>query len=305
MKTVIRIYLRSYQNKIHLWFEGPKRKEDIMNFEEFVDEMIREVEQRMSTEVRVKKHCASKNNGTQKVALVILRKDVNISPTIYMEEFYEQYQQGATVVQLVKTILEFYEKICVKKNINVEEIFVYENMKDKIAYKLVNAEKNREMLKNTPHEEFLDLAMICYLILDDPDLGTASVNIGREHLRHWGITERELFEQAKKNTPILLPHIRMELTEVMFVHTNDVNQYGAAVLAYPDTLKQEFECLGENFYIIPSSIHEVIIVPESFGMNRIDMEVMLRTINVGEVREEEVLSDHVYYYIGREEKIIL
>ena len=276
-----------------------------MNFEEFVDEMIREVEQRMNTEVRVKKHSANKNNGTKKVALVIIRKDVNISPTIYMEEFYEQYQQGATITQLVKTILEFYEKICVKKNISVEELFVYENMKHKIAYKLVNYEKNREMLKNTPHEEFLDLAMICYLVLDDPDLGTASVCIGREHLQRWEISERELFEQAKKNTPNLFPHIRMELTEVMFVHTNEENQYGAAVLAYPNTLKQEFERLGENFYIIPSSVHEVIIVPESFGMNRIDMEIMLRTINVGEVREEEVLSDHVYYYIGREDKIIL
>ena len=97
----------------------------------------------------------------------------------------------------------------------------------------------------------------------------------------------------------------MCLTDVMYVHTNESGYLGAAVILYSDVLKKEYERLGENFYIIPSSIHEIIVVPESFGMNRIEMENMLRSINASDVREEEILSDYVYYYMGKEERIIL
>lgn len=281
------------------------RKDKGMNYEEFVEAMLHEVAKLMGPDVNVKTHRITKNNGAKKVAIVIFKNGVNISPTIYQEEFYEQYREGATVQQLARTIKEFYEKVCVMKTTNLEHILDYAKMKEKIAYKLVNKAQNEEMLQSIPNKEVLDLAMVCYLVLEDQELGEGSVMIGKEHLKHWGITEKELFSRAMENTERILPHVRMELTDIMHVHTNEKGYQGAAILLYSDVLQQEYERLGENFYIIPSSIHEVIIVPESCDMQRPELEALLQEINEKEVRLEEVLSDHVYYYSGKEQKIIL
>ena len=77
---------------------------------------------------------------------------------------------------------------------------------------------------------------------------------------------------------------------------------GAAAILN-DTARQEIaEKLGD-FYVLPSSIHEVMIVPKSTGRSLEELELMVRSVNSSEVEPDEVLSDHVYEYDAKEHEL--
>lgn len=139
----------------------------------------------------------------------------------------------------------------------------------------------------------------------------------------WGLTEAQLFDEAKKNTPILLPYqfcpMRKLLREIcpyavdegeeeeesLYVLSNKLRSFGAASMLYEGILEKVGQKLGENYYILPSSIHEVIVVPESKSPVKQDLEEMVREINETQVEEEEVLSDRVYYFSRKENRLFL
>lgn len=85
-------------------------------------------------------------------------------------------------------------------------------------------------------------------------------------------------------------------SEEMYVLTNTKGINGASCLLYPEVLKQVAEMLNANFYILPSSIHEVILVVDNGSMNKSSLNEMVYEVNRTQVAEDEVLSDQVYYY---------
>ena len=276
-----------------------------MNYKEFVDAMQDKVREQMEPEVKVEIYTAVKNNGTVRIGLVLTCRDVNMSPTIYLEEFYEQYLLGAKIPDLAQMIQNLYQKIKVKKSYPYEEILSYEKIKDKIVYKLIQKKANEELLHQIPHEEYLDLAIVYYIMLENTTCGTAVVLIRNEHLKMWNVGKASIHEVAGENTPRLLPMEMEQLTEYMYVLTNRARNLGAAVILYPDTCKYARSIIGENFYILPSSIHELILIPESYGISRKQLEAMVQEINTVEVEAEEVLSGTVYYYSAKEERVLL
>lgn len=281
------------------------KKGERMNYTEFVHAMLSKTREQMEPEVRVEIHTAVKNNSTERTGLVLMRQGVNMSPTIYLEEFYERYLNGTELPDLVKTIQDLYQKIRVKKSYPYEDILSYEKVKEKIVYKVIQKETNEKLLREIPHEEFLNLAVVFYIILEYTTFGTASLLIRNEHLKMWNVSETEIVETAKQNTPELLPAELEKLTDYMYVLTNKTRNLGAAVMLYPDTGKKVWQVIGENFYILPSSIHELILIPESYGVERTQLECMVREINQAEVEAEEVLAESVYYYSGKEDRILL
>lgn len=276
-----------------------------MNYTEFVNAMLSKTREQMKPEVQVEKHTAVKNNGTVRIGLVLMQRGINMSPTIYLEEFYEQYLNGSEIPDLVKMIQNLYQKIKVKKSYPYEDLLSYEKIKGKIVYKVIQKKTNEELLKEVPYEEYLNLAVVFYILLECSTFGTASLMIRNEHLKMWNVTGKEIAEAAKKNTPELLPAELEKLTDYMYVLTNRTRNLGAAVILYPDTWKKVWQVIGENFYILPSSIHELILIPESYGVDRMHLEVMVREINQAEVEDEEVLAESVYYYSGKEDRVLL
>lgn len=296
-----------------------------MNYQQF----IKEVERRVKEEIKgnetmtVYIHTAVKNNGKERKGITVSEKGIHISPTIYLEEYFQQFQEGKPIEEIVEKILQLYEEVKCSHPCEESLLQNYEELKGKFACKLIHRGKNEKLLNDIPYVPWMDLAIVVFVLLEVSPYGTATVLVRKEHLEIWGLTEAQLFDEAKKNTPILLPYqfcpMRKLLQEIcpyavdegeeeeesLYVLSNKLRSFGAASMLYDGILEKVGQKLGENYYILPSSIHEVIVVPESKSPVKQDLEEMVREINETQVEEEEVLSDRVYYFSRKENRLFL
>lgn len=275
-----------------------------MNYTEFMNAMLCEIRGQIGVEVRTELYTVTKNNGTRRTGILFKQTDSNLAPTIYLEEFYQKYLQGQQVPDLADSICNIYQEIRVKKTCNCQNLFDFENVKEHIVYKLIRRDANEELLKQIPYEPFLDLAVVYYIQIDNTRFGSAAIQIRNEHLRYWRVEKEEIQRLAEKNTPRIYPVQIQQIVRFMYVATNQQCSLGAAVMRYPNLWEKVRGMIGEDFYILPSSIHEVILVPESFGMEPERMAEMVKEINQIGVAPEEVLSDSVYYSDGEEIRIV-
>lgn len=275
-----------------------------MNYTEFMNAMLCEIRGQIGVEVRTELYTVTKNNGTRRTGILFKQTDSNLAPTIYLEEFYQKYLQGQQVPDLADSICSIYQEIRVKKTCDCQNLFDFNHVKEHIVYKLIRRDANEELLKQIPYEPFLDLAVVYYIQIDNTRFGSAAIQIRNEHLRYWRVEKEEIRRLAGKNTPRIYPVQIQQIVRFMYVATNEQCSLGAAVMRYPDFREKVRGMIGEGFYILPSSIHEVILVPESFGMEPERMQEMVKEINQIGVAPEEVLSDSVYYFDGEEIRII-
>ena len=171
--------------------------------------------------------------------------------------------------------------------------------RSKIVYKLINYNANRKLLSLVPHKKILDLAMVYYCILGDIEDGNATALIYNSNIKNWHIKEDELYRTAVSNTPKLLPVKIYEMSELikyvdteegryslddpwcsnLYVLTNKSRINGAAGIMYEGVLKKLADKLESDIYILPSSIHEVIILPKSTMFNKEELMAMVRDVN--------------------------
>lgn len=292
-----------------------------MDYQQFISEVEKEVQKGVAGQVKVQAYMALKNNGRERKGLVFVREGMNVSPTIYLEEYYEQFQSGDSLEQIVEKILELYKEVGFRRPCEETHLQAYEKIKPRIVYKLINREKNKELLKDTPYVPFMDLALVCYVLLRWNKHGTATMLIKDQHLKLWGVTKEMVFEAAKENAKRLLPAEFMRMRDViaemleldadvgqkedfMYVVSNEARSYGAVCILYEGVTEMIGAELGENFYVIPSSVHEMIILPESKAPEKREVEAMVAQMNVTQVEVEEVLSDGVYYYNIKEKRFM-
>lgn len=296
-----------------------------MNYQQFIEEVERRVKEKIkgNETITVYIHTAVKNNGKERKGITVSEKGIHISPTIYLEEYFQQFQEGKPIEKIVEKILQLYEEVKCSHPCEESLLQNYEELKGKFACKLIHRGKNEKLLNDIPYVPWMDLAIVVFVLLEVSPYGTATVLVRKEHLEIWGLTEAQLFDEAKKNTPILLPYqfcpMRKLLREIcpyavdegeeeeesLYVLSNKLRSFGAASMLYEGMLEKVGQKLGENYYILPSSIHEVIVVPESKSPVKQDLEEMVREINETQVEEEEVLSDRVYYFSRKENRLFL
>ena len=296
-----------------------------MNYQQFIEEVERRVKEKIkgNETITVYIHTAVKNNGKERKGITVSEKGIHISPTIYLEEYFQQFQEGKPIEEIVEKILQLYEEVKCSHPCEESLLQNYEELKGKFACKLIHRGKNEKLLNDIPYVPWMDLAIVEFVLLEVSPYGTATVLVRKEHLEIWGLTEAQLFDEAKKNTPILLPYqfcpMRKLLREIcpyavdegeeeeesLYVLSNKLRSFGAASMLYDGILEKVGQKLGENYYILPSSIHEVIVVPESKSPVKQDLEEMVREINETQVEEEEVLSDRVYYFSRKENRLFL
>jgi hypothetical protein len=285
-----------------------------MDYQQFIFVVKEKVALSLGEGMSLQIHTALKNNGRERVGLTIMDKRVNISPTIYLEEFYKQFQNGYTIQNITERILEVYHEVKFEHTWHVHTVKDFEMMRSKIVYKLIHAKKNEVLLKSMPYIAYLDFAIIFYILFEVDESGTATIPITHELTQLWGVSLDEIQQNAFCNAPTLLPAsfkpMQIVINELMgtncvegeciedlmFVLTNSLRTFGAACILYDGILDKISEEIGENFYILPSSIHEMIIVPESSSPSRAHLDEMITEVNQTQVDEEEVLSDCVYYY---------
>lgn len=293
-----------------------------MNYQQFVSAVEKNLNQKMEGGVKASCYTAVKNNGTERTGVVIEAPGINISPTIYLEEYYDQYRKGRTIEETVDLLVQFYGTSA-EMSVGLQQASEFEGVKDRIVFKLINTEKNRDFLRDTPHRSFLNLSIVFYVLLEVNSEGTAAMPVKDVHVKRWGVKEEMLWEAGVANGMRLLPAefitMRNALRECMFqketagpgqnllsdpagdrdqmyVLSNQIRSYGAASIVYPHILEMIGSILRDDFYVLPSSVHEVVIVPASAGIRSSEMDAMVQEINQTQVAAEEVLSDTAYFY---------
>lgn len=191
----------------------------------------------------------------------------------------------------------------------------FETVKRNLAFRLIGQEKNRELLRNIPHVDFLDLAVIFEVYLGLDGKNAYSMVITNEDMNVWNMDAEELYRTAKANAPIVKPASLRGLKEALgvryaegeremfYVLTNEPAAYGAAAMLYEGELRKASDQLGGDLVILPSSIHEVLLAPWISKTDSRAMKEIVRRVNKTEVPDEEQLSDQVYRYIRSEDRI--
>lgn len=289
---------------------------------EFSRKLLKEIKNIIPKDQRVEFSSIMKNNGVTEEAVSILEKNKNISPTIYLSEFYEWYKEGGELEFLAAEIVRRNNEYKLKESLDIGFFVNYEKAKSRIVFKLVNRKMNEKLLEKIPYVDYMDLVMVFYYLIYDEEAGNATILIHNSHLSMWEVTVEEIYKQARVNTPNLLPAAITGMREIiqqmmgdssekegfleedipMYVMTNSMKMNGAATMAYPNVVRNFANALGKNVYIIPSSVHEVILVPET-GTEGGRLNDMVREVNETQVDPKEVLADHVYYYDREENRM--
>ena len=266
-----------------------------------------------------------KNNGCEMDGLVIMEKGKDIAPTIYLDSFYELYTNGENIKNIIRQIEVIYEQNKNNVTFDVNILKHFDTIKDKIVYKVVNYRSNEKLLEQVPHKRILDLAVVFYCLLDNEYGRSATALIYNNNLKNWNVTIDDVYKAALKNTPDLLHSkissmaalfekcgVNVDGEEVdlkdyvpsdMYVLTNESKLNGAACILYENVLYDFAQKLGADLYILPSSVHEVILLPKLSMFEKDELVNMVKEVNTEGVAADEVLSDHVYEY-NRTERII-
>lgn len=293
-----------------------------MEYQEFREVLLELLKEKTKGEKNVTVHQVEKNNGIVLEAAVIMGKGEFIAPTVYLQELYEEYQEGASPEKIAEEILELEEEQKREMDFSLEYFENYGTARTRIYYKLVNYEMNRHMLEKIPHLRYLDLAVVFYYRLEGGQFHGGSILIHNCNLDAWKIEKKQLMEDAVINTSRKLPYtlqgmeaMIMELTgedtlrycdeETMYVLTNEEKYFGAAVLLYPHVLNHIAGMLRKNFYVLPSSVHECILVPDQGQYSRLELMKMVKEVNQSQVEEDEILSYKVYYYDRQKEALMM
>ena len=287
-----------------------------MNIKDFRTEVITYIEENYE-DVNALNCDMVKNNSVKLCGITIKQREGIVFPTIYLEPYLEQYINGTPLETIVKNIMEQSENAKIDDSIDIDFFSNYERVKDKLYAKIINTNKNSELLNEIPHKHFLDLSIVVYCDMSEIIGVNATVLVRNEHVDKWGVMKDKVIEDAYENTrnrEVIVKDI-MEIVgayaecvekedqETMFssngnmlVMTNDKMSFGAIGMTFDDKL-DEFCCKKhKGIYIIPSSIHEVILVPDNERIDEEWLNNIIKEVNKTSLSKEEVLSENAYYY---------
>ena len=298
-----------------------------MNFKEFEEKTIEYLNEQYEGEAEVSVKDVIKNNGIILRGITICFKGVNISPTIYLNDLYRDYERGDSFEEVCAQMKKMIDDAAVRDDVDISFIKSYEDMKERVLCKLINTEKNRDYLENVPHVDFLDLSVVFYTIISDNAFGSGTIVITNDYFKAWNIPVETLFEDAKENTRCLLGGNSTYIEDVivsllnerhnafgkddfkelfkenegqdklpMYVLTNRVKTLGASCILDSERLYDFSEELDSDLFILPCSVHETILLPTTMGYDPEVLSGMVREINDSEVSKTDYLSDSVYRF---------
>lgn len=292
-----------------------------MGINEFAKKVCGAVEKKLGAGHTVELREIRKNNGVLLHGMMILSKSRNVAPTIYLDSFWEAYETGTSLSAVVGRLLAIYREDTPGQSIDIEFFRSYEAVRDRICYRLIGRKGNEALLEEIPHIEFLDLAICFYYAYCGKELGEGTILIHNSHMNMWEACTSELLSLAQSNTPRLFPwecssmeDILSELTGgdiwdepsaseesigcriPMKVLSNTKKLHGAACILYPDVLEKIAAAEQSSLYVIPSSIHEVILLTDKGNSSPDALRDMIVEVNGTQVAPEEILSDNLYYY---------
>lgn len=291
----------------------------MMNFEEFkawVKENITSKDWKETSQVEIS--VVKKNNGVSKAGLSIREDEHDVSPLLYLDDYYIHYQNGELLENIIRNIRADYDKKVQMAAVKIPNLQEFENIRGRVIYRLVNYEKNKEILEDCPHIRLYDLAVTFRWVARIDDIGVSTSLITNKQVKEWGVSVNDLVLAARQNTPRLFPAQIIDMEEMlagmvsfilypsdipMYILTNKQELNGASALLYGDVLKDFTNKKGADMYILPSSIHEVIMVPADRINDPTKLLSIVHDANTTVVSIGDVLSDSVYYYDRKKDQI--
>ena len=291
----------------------------MMNFEEFkawVKENITSKDWKETSQVEIS--VVKKNNGVSKAGLSIREDEHDVSPLLYLDDYYIHYQNGELLENIIRNIRADYDKKVHMAAVKIPNLQEFENIRGRVIYRLVNYEKNKEILEDCPHIRLYDLAVTFRWVARIDDVGVSTSLITNKQVKEWGVSVNDLVLAARQNTPRLFPAQIIDMEEMlagmvsfilypstipMYILTNKQEVNGASALLYGDILKDFANKKGADMYILPSSIHEVIMVPADRINDPTKLLSIVHDANTTVISIGDVLSDSVYYYDRKKDQI--
>lgn len=302
-----------------------------MNMEIFVEMVKNSVKEKLGQDYQIRAHKVNKNNGVKYVGLDLRKNGEIVTPVVYLNDYFEQYKNGrATIMEIANYIVKSVKMEC--PNIDVRQFFNYKNVRKKIIYRIINTERNKELLKDLPHIEYMDLSIVFKVLVSQEYMNTATILVNNEHMKLWDVTVEDLYKDAGENTQRLERYELRSLSEVlcgimkaealdeynydkdmkditssvpMYVLSNKNGVEGAVCMLYSDVIRNFSERIDCNLYIIPSSIHELLLLPTIDTKESEEIRNMIKEVNDTQVSPEDILSYSVYYYNREEDKICI
>lgn len=298
-----------------------------MSFEKFTEDVLKEIRMKMGDVFQVKKQDVTKNNNVKLTGIAVVKEKEDIEPCIYLDDFYREYESGG--MQFDEIVDEVYSRLLKYEedtpDFDISGFRKWETVHGDIYPKLVNAKQNKELLEKIPHRSFMDLAVVYYVVARDQtqeDIGT--ILIHNDHMEIWGQEEENLYQTAMMNMRaageadfvkietfverimgISFPKKEGSASHDvdMYILTNHRRRFGAAEILDKKMLRMIADQVGNEFIVLPSTVHETIVLPSKEESEYGRLAHMVRAVNDTLVEAEERLSDHVYVY-NREEEML-
>lgn len=299
-----------------------------MNYEMFQTALAEEVQRLLGQTALVSIQHLTKNNGVALDAICIQQTEEKMAPLIYLDSFYRRCCQGVPLPHLAKLLFDQYQEVPKDTPPGMENFHDFSKAKEHLYCRIINYDLNNSQLKSIPCKRFLDLAVTYYYQLEDNILKDAMITVTNEHCRLWNTSGDELYQIAWENTLHRFPAFTQSMDDTleemmseeeyqefseppadsapllpMYILTNTKRFLGSICMMYPGVLAKTALLLRSNLYILPSSIHECILVPESRSFPREELDEMVQNINTTQVEPQEVLSNHVYFYDWKTDSI--
>ena len=300
-----------------------------MDYETFKKEFSEDIKEKLYDigygDVTVKISDMRKVNGHYESMSVVPEGEV-MGVNFNLEEKFAKYEKSGDYDGILKNTASFIaDGFDLTPKAEIPALLNYEVMKDKLSFEVISAEINKELLTGIPHDRIEDLAAVYRFALNSGEMGkgmAASILITNKMIEMMGVTHEQLKNDALRNAPKIRPAVITGMSELMkdmmgkeayelaygtddademmFVATVPGKDSGAGILAYQDFMDKAAERVGGDFFILPSSIHEVLLVIDTGDMKADALRDMVKHINKTELRPEDILSDNVYHYDSKE-----
>lgn len=282
-----------------------------MNYEEFIFAISECAKKKLTRWESLERQEILKNNGVVAKGISIRKQGESVVPIIYLEDYYRKYCAGENLEELAEHLINKVRCAPAAPKWEYEDILDFNKIRNRIVYKLINAKRNERLLKEVPNLPMLDFAIVFYIMISNNQAENCSVLIRNEHMNGWRLPISLLYQCARENTPKLCPYVLFPMSDFLeayfgetidrcplLVLSNETGINGASALLYPHMPKIIFESIGKNYYLLPSSIHELLIVPEEKSLIAGNLKEMVQDVNASHVAKEEYLSDSIYYFDG-------
>lgn len=287
----------------------------LMNYHEFIKKIEEMIIPKLSEGEKIEVTSTIKNNNTLYRGILFQNTKTNLCTIIYLEPFFVSYQEGNSLECIVDEILAEIQTHHPQSDFDISSFVDFDKAKEHIFYKLINYEMNKSQLYDVPHIRFFDLAIVFCFLHSSEELGIGTILIHDHHLDMWNVTAKKVADIAKSNTPKLLPPMFCELKDLLapeltyfdfddeapihfYFLGNQKKISGASAILYSGMLSSIAQKLQQDFFIIPCSIHECLILSkqDAGDYSAEDMHNLIRNMNQTELSKDEILSDYPFFY---------